>query len=109
MTVWADIFAPYRTVSPIESTNKSAKQLGRRVETRDEELLLHYKLEVIGIPVSDVDTAKSFYSDIVGFTVDHDISARPGMRVVQLTAGFGPLYRLQRSHGNGWSVQEFKH
>jgi catechol 2,3-dioxygenase-like lactoylglutathione lyase family enzyme len=46
---------------------------------------MDYKLEVIGIPVSNVDTAKSFYSDIVGFTVDHDMSPRPGMRVVQLT------------------------
>lgn len=46
---------------------------------------MDYKLEVIGIPVSDVDTAKSFYRDIVGFNVDHDMSPRPGMRVVQLT------------------------
>jgi catechol 2,3-dioxygenase-like lactoylglutathione lyase family enzyme len=36
-----------------------------------------YKLEVIGIPVSDVDTAKRFYSDIVGFTMDHDMSRGP--------------------------------
>jgi predicted enzyme related to lactoylglutathione lyase len=36
-----------------------------------------FKLEVIGIPVSDVDTAKRFYSDIVGFTMDHDMSRGP--------------------------------
>ena len=35
---------------------------------------MDFKLEVIGIPVSDVDTAKRFYSDIVGFTMDHDVS-----------------------------------
>ena len=34
---------------------------------------MDFKLEVIGIPVSDVDTAKRFYSDIVGFTMDHDV------------------------------------
>jgi catechol 2,3-dioxygenase-like lactoylglutathione lyase family enzyme len=43
------------------------------------------KLEVIGIPVSDVDTAKAFYTDQVGFHLDHDLSPAPGMRVVQMT------------------------
>jgi catechol 2,3-dioxygenase-like lactoylglutathione lyase family enzyme len=33
------------------------------------------KLEVIGVPVSDVDAAKAFYVDQVGFGLDHDISA----------------------------------
>jgi catechol 2,3-dioxygenase-like lactoylglutathione lyase family enzyme len=46
---------------------------------------MDYRLEVIGIPVSDVDAAKAFYSEVVGFHVDHDISPGPGMRVVQLT------------------------
>jgi catechol 2,3-dioxygenase-like lactoylglutathione lyase family enzyme len=43
------------------------------------------KLQVIGIPVSDVDTAKAFYTEQVGFDLDHDISPAPGMRVVQMT------------------------
>jgi catechol 2,3-dioxygenase-like lactoylglutathione lyase family enzyme len=43
------------------------------------------KLEVVALPVSDVDTAKAFYADQVGFVVDHDIQPSPGMRVVQLT------------------------
>jgi catechol 2,3-dioxygenase-like lactoylglutathione lyase family enzyme len=46
---------------------------------------MDFKLEVIGIPVSDVDAAKTFYADQVGFHVDHDISPATGMRVVQLT------------------------
>jgi catechol 2,3-dioxygenase-like lactoylglutathione lyase family enzyme len=46
---------------------------------------MDYKLEVIAIPVSDVEAAKHFYSEVVGFHVDHDVSQRPGMRVVQLT------------------------
>ncbi|HEY3506305.1 MAG TPA: VOC family protein [Actinocatenispora sp.] len=43
------------------------------------------KLEVIGIPVTDVDRAKAFYVDQVGFGLDHDIEPGPGMRVVQMT------------------------
>ena len=41
---------------------------------------MDYRLEVIGIPVSDVDAAKAFYSDVVGFHVDHDIAPGPGAR-----------------------------
>lgn len=48
------------------------------------------KLEVIGIPVSDVDTAKAFYVDQVGFHLDHDVSPREGMRVVQMTPPGSP-------------------
>jgi catechol 2,3-dioxygenase-like lactoylglutathione lyase family enzyme len=47
------------------------------------------KLEVIGIPVSDVDVAKAFYVDQVGFGLDHDARPAPGMRVVQMTLPLG--------------------
>jgi catechol 2,3-dioxygenase-like lactoylglutathione lyase family enzyme len=43
------------------------------------------KLEVVAIPVSDVDAAKAFYSEKVGFNLDHDMSPNEEMRVVQLT------------------------
>jgi catechol 2,3-dioxygenase-like lactoylglutathione lyase family enzyme len=43
------------------------------------------RLEVIGIPVSDVEAAKAFYVEKVGFGLDHDVSPAPGMRVVQMT------------------------
>jgi catechol 2,3-dioxygenase-like lactoylglutathione lyase family enzyme len=43
------------------------------------------KLEVIGIPVSDVDAAIAFYADRVGFHLDHDVRPNDDMRVVQLT------------------------
>jgi predicted enzyme related to lactoylglutathione lyase len=43
------------------------------------------KLEVVPIPVSDVDVAKAFYTEQVGFNLDHDANPTPGMRVVQLT------------------------
>ncbi len=43
------------------------------------------KLELVPIPVSDVDRAKSFYVEKVGFHLDHDVQPGNGMRVVQLT------------------------
>jgi catechol 2,3-dioxygenase-like lactoylglutathione lyase family enzyme len=43
------------------------------------------KLEVVGIPVSDVDRSLAFYTDQVGFRLDHDVTPNPGMRVVQMT------------------------
>ena len=46
---------------------------------------MEWKLELVPIPVSDVDRAKSFYTDKVGFNLDHDVRATDEMRVVQLT------------------------
>jgi catechol 2,3-dioxygenase-like lactoylglutathione lyase family enzyme len=46
---------------------------------------LDLRLEVIGIPVSDVDAAKAFYTGQVGFHLDHDVRPAEGMRVVQMT------------------------
>ena len=43
------------------------------------------KLELVPIPVADVDRAKAFYVDQVGFNLDHDVEPGNGMRVVQLT------------------------
>jgi catechol 2,3-dioxygenase-like lactoylglutathione lyase family enzyme len=46
---------------------------------------MDYRLEVVGVPVSDVDRAKEFYAGKMGFVVDHDTSFGDDMRVVQLT------------------------
>src|ERR671913_994089 len=46
---------------------------------------MDWKLEVVVIPVTDVDRAKRFYSEQVGFVVDHDTRIGDEMRVVQLT------------------------
>jgi catechol 2,3-dioxygenase-like lactoylglutathione lyase family enzyme len=43
------------------------------------------KLELVPIPVSDVDRAKEFYVNKVGFHLDHDVRPNEAMRVVQLT------------------------
>jgi len=50
-----------------------------------EKWYLDWKLEVVVVPVSDVDRAKEFYSDRVGFVVDVDRQMGEGLRVVQLT------------------------
>lgn len=43
------------------------------------------KLEVVPMPVADVDAAKAFYTQRVGFTLDHDVRPAEDMRVVQMT------------------------
>ena len=46
---------------------------------------MNMKLEVVVVPVSDVDRAKGFYAERCGFNVDVDDSPSPGFRIVQLT------------------------
>ena len=43
------------------------------------------KLELVPVPVSDVDRAKAFYVDQLGFNADHDTQPNDTVRVVQLT------------------------
>ncbi|WP_458690394.1 VOC family protein, partial [Nocardia tengchongensis] len=46
---------------------------------------MNWTLEVVIVPVSDVDRAKDFYSNKLGFQVDHDTRPAPGIRICQLT------------------------
>jgi catechol 2,3-dioxygenase-like lactoylglutathione lyase family enzyme len=46
---------------------------------------MDWKLEVVQVPVTDVDLAKDFYSEQVGFLVDLDTRISDEMRLVQLT------------------------
>ena len=46
---------------------------------------MDWTLEVVPVPVTDVDRAKHFYSEQVGFAVDHDTRASQDLRIVQLT------------------------
>lgn len=64
---------------------------------------MDYRLEVIGVPVSDVDAAKAFYVDRMGFHLDHDSSVVPGMRVVQVTPPGSPTSVV---FGQGMSLGE---
>jgi catechol 2,3-dioxygenase-like lactoylglutathione lyase family enzyme len=44
-----------------------------------------WKLELVSVPVSDVDRAIAFYRDGAGFNLDHDHRVQEGLRFVQLT------------------------
>lgn len=46
---------------------------------------MKWLLEVVVVPVSDVDRAKAFYAEKLGFNVDHDTRIDDNRRVVQLT------------------------
>jgi predicted enzyme related to lactoylglutathione lyase len=46
---------------------------------------MDWKLELVAIPVSDVDRAKAFYTEQAGFNADHDHAVSDGIRFVQLT------------------------
>ena len=46
---------------------------------------MNWSLEVVVVPVSDVDRAKAFYAGQLGFKVDHDVEVIEGNRVIQLT------------------------
>ena len=46
---------------------------------------MEMKLELVPVPVSDVDRAKAFYVQQVGFKADHDVKPNDTVRVVQLT------------------------
>lgn len=46
---------------------------------------MDWKLELVSVPVTDVDRAKAFYAEQVGFNVDHDHQVSDEVRFVQLT------------------------
>ncbi len=46
---------------------------------------MDWKLELVAVPVSDVDRAKAFYTEQVGFVADHDYRVTEEVRFVQLT------------------------
>ena len=46
---------------------------------------MEMKIELILLPATDLDAAKDFYANKVGFHVDHDIQPGNGMRIIQLT------------------------
>ena len=46
---------------------------------------MQMKLELVAVPVSDVDRAKAFYTEKIGFHADHDHQVRDDLRFVQLT------------------------
>ena len=67
---------------------------------------MDWKLEVVILPVSDVDRAKAFYVEQVGFGLDVDHSAGEDFRIVQLTpSGSGCSVTLMKNLDAPGSVQ----
>lgn len=46
---------------------------------------IEWKLELVQVPVSDLDRAKAFYADQLGFVAEHDHRVSEGLRFIQLT------------------------
>jgi catechol 2,3-dioxygenase-like lactoylglutathione lyase family enzyme len=46
---------------------------------------MDWKLELVAVPVSDVDRAKAFYTEKAGFVLDHDHKVNDALRFIQLT------------------------
>ena len=46
---------------------------------------MDWKLELVGVPVTDVDRAKAFYTEQAGFVADHDHQVNEDLRFVQCT------------------------
>jgi predicted enzyme related to lactoylglutathione lyase len=67
---------------------------------------MDWKLETLVVPVADVDRAKAFYAEAVGFAVDVDHSAGEDFRVVQLTPkGSGCSISLMKNEEAAGSLQ----
>ena len=65
---------------------------------------LSYRLEVVTLPVADVDRSVAFYADGLGFALDVDYEPTPGFRVVQLTPpGY---YDIGEQRGAAWSYRD---
>ena len=64
---------------------------------------MDFKLELVAVPVSDVDRAKAFYTQRAGFIEDHDHRVSDEVRFVQLTP---PGSACSIAFGNGISTKE---
>ena len=69
----------HRAVGRTGKRHTTLSECADNVESMD------FKLELIGVPVSDVDRAKAFYVDRAGFALDHDHTVSDDIRFVQLT------------------------
>jgi predicted enzyme related to lactoylglutathione lyase len=74
MSAGADSVGTSPALAPVDHPDQTN---GRRV--------MDWKLEVVAVPVSDVDRAKAFYTERVGFDADHDHRVSDEVRFVQLT------------------------
>jgi predicted enzyme related to lactoylglutathione lyase len=59
--------------------------IARTIAAKEGSTTMQMKLELIPIPVSDVERAIAFYADKLGFTKDVDVQPADGVRIVQVT------------------------
>jgi catechol 2,3-dioxygenase-like lactoylglutathione lyase family enzyme len=52
--------------------------------------MVNFRLELVNVPVSDVERAKAFYTEKAGFNADHDFAVSDELRFVQLTPPGSP-------------------
>jgi hypothetical protein len=69
--------------------------------------MMNWTPEVVVVPVADVDRAKTFYAERLGFNVDHDTKVSEGKRIVQLTPP-GSAGRLSWVKGSSREVSEIQ-
>src|SRR6185369_2339999 len=72
----SDLFCYYQSERSVPIERRAASRSERPMD---------WKLELVAIPVTDVDRAKAFYVDQVGFVDDHDHLVSDDLRFVQLT------------------------
>src|SRR6516164_2422088 len=70
---------------PAWSVSYGGHRVGTAPPGTQKGAVMDMKLEVVPIPVRDVDAAKDFYTRQVGFGLDHDVRPSENMRVVQMT------------------------
>ena len=70
---------------------------------------MDWKLELVPVPVSDVDGAKAFYTEKVGFNADHDHQVSDDVRFVQLTPpGSGCSIAIGTGLASGTGMKEMQ-
>ena len=70
----------------LETRERRLTSISPTVPTFDrKEAAMDFRLELITLPVSDVDRAKAFYADAAGFVAEHDVQVNDELRFVQLT------------------------
>src|SRR6266545_947847 len=74
---------PWSAASPRATTG--SVRCSPRCSINEGRCIMNWTLEVVVVPVSDVDRAKDFYAQQLGFNVDHDTKISSENRVVQLT------------------------
>src|SRR5829696_5161270 len=82
---WSEVPADaWVTARPsVESSRRDREMLN--LATTEGRRTMDWKIELVAIPVSDVDRAKAFYTEKAGFNADHDHRVSDEMRFVQLT------------------------